>query len=357
MTDRSDAYDDGLVVENLSVDLDRPILRGLSLHVPRGRILSLVGPSGCGKTTLLKTIAGLTRQRGGQIRIDGHDVSALPARSRPTGLVFQTPTLFPGVSVRDNIAFGLDDTRMSDARREDRIESAMAIMNVRGLANRMPGDISGGQGQRVSLARTLVRRPRVLLLDEPVAHVEASLRRAIHADIDAQVRRMGLSAIYVTHDIDEACTVGDDIAIMADGRIIQAGSPRSVYERPDTLFAANLMGVENILAGTVTARRGTTADTMIGRVRVSLPCHDDVAPGPATVFITPESIVLTSSGPEHVRGQVIAVGFARSHMVYDIETDLGTLVVHEPTTGPARAVGDPVSVTLARGWVRPGSAS
>lgn len=344
---------EGLRVEGLCVDMGRPIIRDLSLDIPRGGILAVVGPSGCGKTTLLKTIAGLMKPHRGRILIDGDDVTRVRAQSRQTGLVFQSPTLFPGVTVRDNIAFGLDDARMSERRRNDRVDSAMAIMNVTGLAQRLPHELSGGQGQRVCLARTLVRRPRVLLLDEPVAHVEAALRHAIHADIDTQVRRMGLSAIYVTHDIDEACTVGDRIAIMNEGRIVQMGSPRWVYDHPDSLFVAHLMGVENILSGTATALRGDSAHVTIGKLRVTLPCHPTVTPGPVTVFVTPESIALDR--PDGLTGQIIAVGFARSHMVYDVETDIGTLVVHEPTSVEPRPLGTPVTVTLTGGWVRPGS--
>lgn len=343
----------GLVVEDLSVAFDRPVLRELSLTIPRGGILSLVGPSGCGKTTLLRTIAGLNDPHAGRITIDGVDVVDEPAQRRPTGLVFQTPTLFPNLSVRENIAFGLDDAQMSDSRRNDLVDIGMAVMNIAGLADRKPNQLSGGQGQRVSLARTIVRRPRVLLLDEPVAHVEAALRHAIHTDIDSQVRRMGMSAIYVTHDISEACMVGDQIAIMKDGQIVQQGPSRSVYHQPNTRFVAHLMGVENILAGTADTPVCGSADVTIGRISIRLRCHDNVSEGPVTVFVPPESIELTNGHTDtsgEMNGQIIVAGFARSHMVYDVETAIGTLVVHEPASREPRVVGTPVTVIIRDGW-------
>lgn len=344
---------EGLHIEELTVEFDRPIIRDLTLTVPRGTILSLVGPSGCGKTTLLRTIAGLNRSTGGQIVIDGEDVTDLPAQRRQTGLVFEEPTLFPG-SVRENIAFGLDDARMSERRRDDLVDIAMAIMNITGLAGRMPHELSGGQGQRVSLARTIVRRPRVLLLDEPVAHVEVSLRQAIHADIQSQVTRMGMSAIYVTHDIDEACMVGDRIAVMNEGRIVQVGRPRWVYNRPASRFVANFMGVDNIIPGVADTPSGEYVKVAMGRLSVSLPCAEDVRPGPVTVVVTPESIVLHDghrASAVELEGQVIAAGFARSHMVYHVETNIGTLVVREPATHEPRAIGTAVTAAIQGGWV------
>lgn len=342
----------GLQVEGLSIDFDRPVLQNLSLSIPRGGILSLVGPSGCGKTTLLRTIAGLNDPSSGRVLIDGTDFTRVPAQRRPTGLVFQTPTLFPRLTVRENIAFGLDDAAMSDSRRNDLVDIGMAIMNITALADRMPHQLSGGQGQRVSLARTLVRRPRVLLLDEPVAHVEAALRHAIHADIDAQVRRMGMSAIYVTHDINEACVIGDRIAIMDHGRIVQSGTPRWVYNHPASRFVAHLMGVENIIAGTAGEPSGGMVDVVVGRTVVVLPCHDETHAGPVDVFVPPESIRLSDGDVDgEMSGQIIAAGFARSHMVYDVETTIGTLVVHEPADVEPRGVGSPVGVSLGGGWV------
>lgn len=347
--------ENGLLIENLSVRFEQPVIRDLNLKVPRASIVALVGPSGCGKTTLLRTIAGFHTPEAGKILIDGIDVTNQPAQRRKTGLVFQTPTLFPGLDVRENIAFGLDDANMSDSRRNDLVDISMAIMNVTGLAGRMPHQLSGGQGQRVSLARTIVRRPRALLLDEPVVHVEAALRHAIHADISSQVRRMGMSAVYVTHDINDACIVGDEIAIMRNGHIVQQGSPRWVYNHPDSRFVAQLMGVNNTFTGVVRESRDGMADVALGRLRVTLPSHSRVRPGPVTVFVPPESIGLRAGQDMHsgLNGQIIVAGFARSHMVYDVETDIGTLVVHEPTSARPRDVGSPVVVTLNSGWVMP----
>lgn len=342
----------GLSIWGLRVSYDREVLHGIDLDVDRGEILSLVGPSGCGKTTLLRTVAGLGGRSSGHIIIDGDDVSKESPQKRKTGLVFQTPTLFPDLTVRENIAFGLDDAGMSDARRVDLVDIGMAMMNIVGLADRRPEVLSGGQGQRVSLARTIVRRPRVLLLDEPVAHVEVALRHAIHKDIAYQVRRMGMSALYVTHDMSEACTVGDRIAIMNDGKIVQIGTPRWVYHHPQSAFVARLMGVTNIFAVQIVERVGDEARLKIGRREITLPCDAAVTEGNGTAFIPPESIAIVDDGSSEgvMEGQIIEAGFARTHMIYDVETNFGTLVVHEPPYLPPRSIGDSISFRIRDGW-------
>lgn len=345
----------GLVVQNLSVSFDQPVIRGVNLRVDEGEILSLVGPSGSGKTTLLRTIAGLHSHAGGRILVNGRDISDEQPQHRKTGLVFQTPTLFPDLTVRENIAFGLDDAMMSDSRRDDLVEIGMTMMNIAELAELRPDVLSGGQGQRVSFARTIVRRPRVLLLDEPVAHVEVALRHAIHKDITTQVRRMGMNAIYVTHDISEACALGDRIAIMNSGQIVQEGTPRWVYQHPHSAFVAELMGVVNGFAARAINRTGDLAHVRLGKATLSLPCQDSVVKGPVTVFVPPESVDL-SDAPQRegfMLGQVIEAGFARTHMVYDIETDFGTLVAHDSTQKAPRQIGERVWFRVRDGWVIP----
>lgn len=242
----------GLVLRDLGARVGAFHVSAVSLTVAPGEILAVVGPSGCGKTTLLHSIAGM-RRSSGVVLIDDDDVSHVPPEQRTTALVLQSPVLFPGMTVRENVGYGLDDARMPNEKREDLIDIAMASMNISGLAHRAPSSLSGGQAQRVALARTLVRRPRVLLLDEPLSHVEPPMRRAIRKDIVEQVRRRKLAAVYVTHDVEEAFLVGDRVAVMREGKIEQQGEPIHVYRRPCSRYVADLLGRVNIVAGSVLA--------------------------------------------------------------------------------------------------------
>lgn len=329
----------------------RGVLQDISCTVRDGEVLAVVGPSGCGKTTLLRTIAGLHEMRSGDIEIDARPCATVPARHRETGMVTQSASLFAGLSVRANIEFGLDGVATDALRRRDLVDIAMATMNVTQLAARQPESLSGGQAQRVSLARTLVRNPRVLLLDEPLAHVEATMRASIRKSLLTHVHREGTAALYVTHDIDEACAVGDTLLVMRRGAVAQLGTPRGVYQRPKTQFVARFMGIPNAIAVHVVQRIHDHVVIEIGRTRVTLP--GDAEPGPAVAFLPPGGISLrTTTGGEMtgLRGQVIAASFARTHTVVELETEMGTLVVHEAGDG-GRAVGDVVELELCTGWV------
>ena len=357
----TDEQNEGLTLSNLGALAGDFAIQNVTQHVAPGQILAVVGPSGCGKSTLLTAISGM-RPCSGTVLIDGDDVTTVAPERRPTALVFQSPVLFAGLTVRENIGYGLDDSRMVAAKREDLIDIAMANLNVSALAGEYPAALSGGQGQRVALARTLVRRPRVLLLDEPLSHVEPPLRREIRRDIVAQVRRARLAAVYVTHDLEEAFLVGDRLAVMSGGRIVQTGTAMEVYRRPASRFVADLLGEKNILAATVLAR-GTMARVRLGDMECDIPAPPSVAVGPAIVVLPPEAIVVepAPAGSEILGdiGQVIESSFAGAWSVAEIETVIGTIVVHEWDLDQPRGVGEFVRFGLreGRGWVIPGAGS
>lgn len=347
----------GLSVRGLSLSLGDFSMRNVSFHVAPGEILVIVGPSGSGKSTLLQAISGLIRSSG-SVYIDARDVSRIPPEHRETGMVFQYPVLFPRLSVRENIGYGLDDTRLKDSKRDDLIDIAMANMNISGLADARPATLSGGQSQRVALAQSLVRRPRVLLLDEPLSHVEVALRREIRRDVREQVGRGRLAAVYVTHDLEDAFLIADRVAVMRHGRIVQVDTPMSVYRRPGSRFIAELLGQENILAAMVVARPDDRhAKVRLGRGEYTIPCVPSLRLGPAVVVLPPESLILHAA-PEQSEiigsmGQVIGSAFAGSRTQTEIEMEIGTLVAHEWDQDAPRRVGDRVQVDLRteRGWV------
>jgi ABC-type Fe3+/spermidine/putrescine transport system ATPase subunit len=219
----------------------------VSIAFPEGRLFALLGPSGSGKTTLLRSIAGFVRPDRGEIRFDGEPVQGVPPHRRGIGMVFQSYALFPHLSVADNVAFGLAvrGVPRRDIARE--VGDALGLVRLTGLERRRPRQLSGGQQQRVALARALVTRPRVLLLDEPLSALDRRLRQAMQLELRALVRRVGITTILVTHDQEEALTMADRIAVLAEGRVVQEGTPREVYERPRTAFAATFLGDANLL--------------------------------------------------------------------------------------------------------------
>ena len=225
----------------------------LDLRVDEGEFLALLGPSGCGKTTTLNLIAGFVTPTAGRILIDGEDVTGRPPHLRGLGVVFQSYALFPHLSVRDNVAFGLRERRLPAAEIERRVSDALALVRLDRGGRQRPGELSGGMQQRVALARALVYRPRVLLLDEPLAALDRKLREQMRDELRDIQRSVGITTIFVTHDQAEALGLSDRIAVMNQGRIEQLGSPREIYERPATRFVADFIGASTVLRGRVVA--------------------------------------------------------------------------------------------------------
>ncbi len=319
-------------------------LAGLDLTVHAGELVALLGPSGCGKTTTLRLLAGLEDADAGQITVGGTDVTRLPASKRDMGMVFQAYSLFPHMTVRQNVAFGLRLRRVSSAQRDRKALEMLELVGLSAQADRYPHQISGGQQQRVALARALAIEPQVLLLDEPLSALDAKVR----AQLRDQVRRIqlevGITTLFVTHDQEEALAIADRVGVMREGHLEQLAPPTEVYSRPATSFVAEFVGLTNRLAGTVS---GSTV-TVRGR---DLPLVDlSTAPGPVTALVRPEAVTLASdstgdSGP--LTGTVIASTFLGA--TSRVTVDLGdTTIMAQLTTADAAELpaGSRVSLTI-----------
>jgi putative spermidine/putrescine transport system ATP-binding protein len=221
------------------------VLEPTDLHIESGETLVLLGPSGCGKTTTLRLIAGLDAPDSGRVLFNDEDVTALPIEKRNIGMVFQSYALFPNMTVEENIAYGLLVRKMPEAQRRKRVGEMLEMMHIESLAERQITQLSGGQKQRVALARAIAPRPRALLLDEPLTALDARLRETLRVDINALLRSLGITTVYVTHDQAEAMALGDRIAVMEKGRISQVGTPREIYFRPANRFVADFIGTMN----------------------------------------------------------------------------------------------------------------
>lgn len=226
---------------------DTVALHEVSLHVENGEFVTLLGPSGCGKTTLMRIVAGITQPDRGSIRVDGRAIHALPPERRNIGLVFQSYALFPHMTVAANVGFGLKMRGIPRAEAEARVAAALDLVDLAALADRHPRALSGGQQQRVALARAVVIEPDVLLFDEPLSNLDAKLRDQLRDDLKILQRRLGISAIYVTHDQAEAMALADRILVMNDGCIVEEGAPVALYRQPRTRFAAEFLGQTNVL--------------------------------------------------------------------------------------------------------------
>jgi ABC-type Fe3+/spermidine/putrescine transport system ATPase subunit len=261
---------------------------GVDLEVREGEIFALLGPSGCGKTTLMRAVAGFERPDGGRVLLDGRDVTALPPHRRPVNLMFQSYALFPHMSVRDNVAYGLRREGRAEAEIRRRVGEMLDLVALSGEADRRPDQLSGGQRQRVALARALVKRPRLLLLDEPLGALDRKLRDQTRAELKRLRAELNLSFLIVTHDQDEALSMADRMAVMVKGRILQAGRPADLYERPTSRAVAAFLGEATLLDGVVAADGAFVAIEGFGNLAVS----PGAVPGPAVAVLRPEIVAL-----------------------------------------------------------------
>lgn len=228
----------------------------VDLLINHGEVMAVLGPSGCGKTTLLRLVAGLEEPTSGKIFFDDRDVTHVPTQKRNTAVVPQTWALWPHMSVFENVAYGLRLRKLSEAEVKKRVAEALELVGLAGLENRRPYQLSGGQQQRVALARALVVQPEVLLLDEPLANLDAKIRVELREEVRKIAKRLSITTIYVTHDQEEAMAVADRIAVMNAGKILQVGTPEEIYHRPTNFFVATFIGRSNILRGKVVEARG-----------------------------------------------------------------------------------------------------
>ncbi|MBC7582743.1 MAG: ABC transporter ATP-binding protein [Tardiphaga sp.] len=317
-----------------------------SLDIVSGETLVLLGPSGCGKTTMLRIIAGLeTPDPGGRILFDRNDMTSVPIEQRQVGMVFQSYALFPNMSVADNIGYGLKIRGVGRAAREQRIAEMVALTNIGGLENRRIDQLSGGQRQRVALARAVAIRPRVLLLDEPLTALDASLRDRLRGELNRLLRSLGITAIYVTHDQAEAMELGDRIVVMRKGEIAQIGTPREVYFAPQSRFVAEFVGAANIIEAPVAEGHLVLPG---GRLEVAAAANAAAA----TAMIRPETIGIIDAAEASLCGLVDSVSFIgdKQRLVVTGAADR-PLTVDAPNTICVKN-GDRVGLSIARDAVR-----
>ncbi|MGH2723822.1 MAG: ABC transporter ATP-binding protein [Actinomycetota bacterium] len=324
---------------------------GISVDIPAGQFFSLLGPSGCGKTTTLRLIAGFERPDEGKIVLDGEDMAQTPPHRRPVNTVFQNYALFPHLNVRDNVAFGLrfQEVPRDEARR--RVAEALGLVRLAGFEQRKPTQLSGGQQQRVALARSLVLNPRVLLLDEPLGSLDAKLRKALQIELKAIQEQVGITFVYVTHDQEEALTMSDRIAVMHDGRIVQVGGPKDVYEEPATAYVADFLGVSNLMDAHAEgpAPEGGTRISL-GQFELVAASGDRDASGDVKMVIRPERVQVGDQGepgPNRIPGIVDRTVYVGAIMQVIIRLPEGqTVQAMIPNRGEAHGYASGTPVTL-----------
>jgi iron(III) transport system ATP-binding protein len=308
------------------------VLKGVSLDVAPGSIVALLGPSGCGKTTLLRVIAGLERPESGSVRVGDEiltgDGTFVPPERRRIGMVFQDWALFPHMSVADNVRYGLG----RDAP-VGRVDDALTMVGLSGLGDRQPGTLSGGQQQRVALARAIAPQPRCLLLDEPFSNLDTALRVQVRTEVHQLLAELDITCIFVTHDQAEAFVLGEQVAVMDKGVIVQHGTPSDLYERPVTPWVAGFVGEANLLAGTVD---GGTAATSVGPVPLSSPVE-----GSVSVLARPEALRLADGDTATVE----LVEYYGHDTLYVVRLDGADTVRVRSGAGPRWRRGDRVTVT------------
>ncbi len=316
------------------------------LKIDGGELVTLLGPSGCGKTTILRLISGLEAPTEGSVLVAGRDVTGLPASQRNVSMVFQSYALFPHLRVIDNVAYGLLNRGLVKSEARERARLAIEQVGLSGLGGRWPAELSGGQQQRVALARALVLEPDVLLFDEPLSNLDTRLRRHMRDEIRALQQRLGVTAVYVTHDQAEALAVSDRVIVMDAGRIAQQGTPRDLYERPGSEFVAAFMGEANLLPVT----RDADGDLCVGTLKLPARVRDARAAGSEgvalRVAVRPEAWRLQAADTAGLAGMVSKSSYLGPVVEYTIDSDVGPLFIVSSAGGRQLAPGERVTLTL-----------
>ncbi|MGF6368808.1 putrescine transport system ATP-binding protein [Paraburkholderia sp. RAU6.4a] len=314
-------------------------VKGVNLTVKKGELFALLGSSGCGKSTLLRMMAGLETVTSGKILIDGEDLVQLPPYRRPVNMMFQSYALFPHMTVEANVAFGLKQEGVPKAELKDRLHNALELVQMGRFAKRKPHQLSGGQQQRVALARSLVKRPKLLLLDEPMSALDKQIRQRTQIELVNILDQVGVTCMMVTHDQEEAMTMANRLAVMSEGQIVQLGTPHEVYEYPNSRFSAEFIGSTNLF-------EGRTVEDEPDHVFIETPdltCHLHVNHGitgplgmPVTISVRPERIALTRKPPEGAynwgRGVVTNIAYMGGYSLYHVKLDGGKTVIANVTS-------------------------
>ncbi|KVD93739.1 transporter [Burkholderia stagnalis] len=309
-------------------------VRSVNLTVRKGELFALLGSSGCGKSTLLRMLAGLETVTSGKILIDGEDLAQMPPYKRPVNMMFQSYALFPHMSVESNVAFGLKQEGVPKAELKERMHAALELVQMGKYAKRKPHQLSGGQQQRVALARSLVKRPKLLLLDEPMSALDKQIRQRTQIELVNILNKVGVTCIMVTHDQEEAMTMANRLAVMSEGQIVQIGSPNEVYEYPNTRFSAEFIGSTNLFDGVTVEDEPDhvfiESPDLSSRLYVN---HGITGPlgMPVTVSVRPERIALTRKPPEGAfnwaHGRITNVAYMGGYSLYHVKLDAGKTVI------------------------------
>lgn len=349
-----------LSLRNLTKQFDgKKVLDSLDLEILDGEFITLLGPSGCGKTTLLRMMAGFEHADAGTITLSGQDLTHTPPENRPLNTVFQNYALFPHMSVFDNVAYGLKMEKRPKAEIQQRVKDALTMVQLEDFAKRKPHQLSGGQQQRVAIARAVIKRPKLLLLDEPLSALDYKLRRTMQVELKRLQRELGITFVFVTHDQEEALSMSDRVVVLKDGRIQQLGTPREVYERPANLFTARFVGETNFFPGRVDATNGDDTITVdvFGLKRSFRKPDFAVTRGQELhVLLRPEDIrVLAPEDHDGVAGEVVERNYKGSTLDSVIHLQDGTEVLaseffDEDDPAFDYRLGEPVRVSWVDGW-------
>ena len=323
-------------------------VRNFSLAIRKGSFVTLLGPSGCGKTTILRSIAGLVDISSGQISIGGRRVDDVPIYKRNIGLVFQSYALFPHKSVFDNVAFGLKYRNVPKPEIARRVGKALEMVRLPGSEKKLPSQLSGGQQQRIALARAIVFEPEVLLLDEPLSALDANMREEMRVEIKKIQKETGITAIFVTHDQEEALSMSDRIVVMNAGTMEQIGTPEEVYEAPATAFVADFLGKANMLPGVVTSTedRKATIALSAGQV-VTAVSPKALAPGArVTVVVRPQKLAVAASATvNRLAGRIVSTSYLGGSAIYEIDIGERTIIrANTPIEGKVAREGEAITI-------------
>ncbi len=321
-------------------------LKELSLSIERGQLVTLLGPSGCGKTTTLRLIAGLESATKGSILIGGEDVTHLSATYRKVSMVFQSYALFPHMRVIENVAYGLTVKGVRKKAAYARAEEGLAMVGLAGYGERLPSELSGGQQQRVAVARAIVLEPEVLLLDEPLSNLDAKLRRHVREEIRQIQQKLGLTAVYVTHDQEEAMAVSDQIIVMKNAEIAQQGAPHELYEHPNSSFIADFIGDANLVDCEVLEVGEAESTVRLDDMSFKVP-SSGIQKGAAKLVLRPHQIAIsTKRNARSFPAEVTYAAYLGNQIQYTVEGALGHLFVTSRAEAQPVATGEPVFVSF-----------